>query len=237
MLPEDLVPWVGKLVVLSLKNGESTTAHVLYVDRRGGDLFVDVLSSNRPYPDSERRAFAIPFGRILSMCPAPARVSFRRPLPSLDSCYADYGALDRAVIFLPLILIFVISIVLFAAFLTDLSWGTPIASLIIYTELMILMTFSAQRGQQRYLFRCPVVRRQIPELLKRHLGFSAVLFVLETLALDLRSHFSAWWFTANGRNIPPLYIALFIVFIALAMTQGLTSRTILQRAHLEYSAT
>jgi hypothetical protein len=234
MRPEDLAPWVDKLVVLSLKNGESTTAHVLYVDRRGCDLFIDVISSNRSYPDTERRAFAIPFGRILSVCPAPACVSPRRPLPSLDSCYADYGALDRPVLFLPLVLLFVLSIVLFAAFLTDLSWGTTIASLIIYTELMILMTFSAQRGQQRYLFKCPVVRSQIPELLKRHLGFSAALFILETLALDLRSHLSAWWLTANGRNVPPFYVGLFILFIALSMSQGITSRSLLQRAHLEH---
>jgi hypothetical protein len=234
MLPEDLAPWVDKLVVLSLKNGESTIAHVLYVDRRRCDLFIDVISSNRSYPDSERRAFTIPFGRILSVRSAPPGVSPRRPLPSLDSCYADYGALDRIFLFLPIILLFVLSIVLFAAFLTDLSWGTPIASLTIYTELMILMTFSAQRGQQRYLFKCRVVRSLIPELLKRHLGFSATLFVLETAALDLRPHFSVWWLTANGRNIPPFYLGLFIFLAALGMTQAITNRSLLQRAHLEH---
>jgi hypothetical protein len=230
MLPENLAPWVDKLVILSLKNGESTTAHVLYVDKRGCDLVVDVLDSNRCYPGSEHRAFAIPCGRILSLRSAPPGLKPRRPLPSLDQCYAEYGGLDRISLFLPIILLFTGSF----GFLAFLSFNSRWLSLIAYTALVVLLTFSAQRGQQRYLFTCPVVRSQLPRLLKRHFSYSVSLFVIDTLAFDFRSRFPAWWLTANGRNIPPFYIGLFIVFMALGMTQSITSRSLLQRAHLEH---
>ena len=74
MLVQDLTPWQDKLAVLTLGDGESTTVHILYVDSEYNDIIVDVLASNRPYPGSDHRAFAIPFGRILSVGPSPARL-------------------------------------------------------------------------------------------------------------------------------------------------------------------
>lgn len=189
--PEDLNPWVDKLVVLSLTDGESTTAHVLSVDLRGRALIVDVLSSSRPYPDSEHRAYAIPLGRILSVFPGPAGLSPRRALPSPDPCYPGYGAFDRLFLFAPIILLIVPGSVILFIFLGDLAYGIQFASLIIYTAAVVLITFSAQSGQQRYLFTCPVVKSQIPCLARRHVGFLVALFVFETIAFYLRPHLPA----------------------------------------------
>lgn len=234
MLPEDLNPWVDKLAILSLKGGESTTVHVLYVDRKGCDLIVDVLSSNRPYPDSEHRAFPIPFRRILSVCPAPAGLSPRRPLPSPDPCRAEYGSLDRILLFGPVVLFMVFGSLFLFIFLEDLPYGIQLASIISYTTAVFLITFSAQKRQQRYLFTCPVVHSQLSRLAQRHVGFLAILFVLQTAALSLRSRMPANWFVASGRNMPPFTLALFILCMGLGFTQVFTNRSLLERAHLEH---
>jgi len=228
MLPEDLAPWVDKLAVLSLKDGESTTAHVL--DLRGVDLIVDVLSSNRPYPDSEHRAFAIPFRRILSVCPAPSGLSPRRALPAPDPCYSDYCGFVRILAFVPVILLIGPGSVVLFVMLQEFPYGTQFASLIVYTAATVLGTFSAAKGQQRYLFTCPVVGSQLSRLFQRHVGFLAALFMVETAAFHLRPHLSAYWRTGK-----PFEVTVGILCLCLYSAQMFSNRFLLKRAHLERS--
>src|ERR1035438_10355747 len=62
------------------------------------------------------------------------------------------STLDRPALFLPLILIMFASFAFLFA-LADLPYGVQIGSLVPYTALVVLGTFSAQRGQQPYLPR------------------------------------------------------------------------------------
>ena len=123
--------------------------------------------------------------------------------------------------------------VLFAV-LADRPYGIQLASQVAYTAAVILYTFSSNRGLQRYLFRCPFVRPQLPRLAFRHIGFLAVLFVLQTGALQLRPRLSPSWFVASGwRDTTRFELTLGILCAALAFTEIATNRSFLNRAHFE----
>jgi hypothetical protein len=70
------------------------------------------------------------------------------------------------------------------------------------------------------------------------MGFLAVLFVLLTVALQLRPHLPASWLIASGgkRSLPTLTIVLFILSACLALVQILTNRSLLDRVHAEHHA-
>jgi len=128
------------------------------------------------------------------------------------------------------------SSVLFAVW-ADRPYGFQLASQVAYTPAVILYTFSRNNnGMQRYLFSCPVIRAQLPRLAFRHIGFIAVLFVLQTGALQLRPRLSPSWFAASGwRDTNRYELALGILCVALAVTETATNRASLNRAHLEYN--
>jgi len=120
--------------------------------------------------------------------------------------------------------------------MANLRYGIQCASLIPYTALVILATFSALRGQQPYFFECPIVHRNLPRLARRHGGFLATLVVLETIALPLRPHLPASWLITTGKDGSPFTITLFILCMCLALAQILSNRSLLERAHLEQQA-
>jgi hypothetical protein len=137
---------------------------------------------------------------------------------------------DRPATFLPLILVMLASsILLFTS--AGLSYLIQFASLIPYTSLVLLSTFSAQRGQQPYFFECPVVSRTLPRLAWRHCGFLAGLVIFETLAVLLRPNLPASWLVAKGKDGSPFAMGLFAFGACLAFTQALSNRSILERAH------
>jgi hypothetical protein len=67
--------------------------------------------------------------------------------------------------------------------------------------------------------------------------FVAVLFVLLTAALQLRSHMPPSWLVASGapKSLSHLTTVLFILSACLALAQILTNRSLLNRAHNERS--
>jgi hypothetical protein len=84
----------------------------------------------------------------------------------------------------------------------------------------------------RFLFDCPFVRPQLPRLARRHVGFLAVLFVLQTGVLRLRTVLSPSWFAPTGpKGSSPFEIALEILCFALALAEIANIRSILDRAH------
>lgn len=120
-------------------------------------------------------------------------------------------------------------------FLADHPYGIQFASTIGYSAAAILYTFSSNRGLPRYLFSCLVVREQLYRLALRHFAFLIALFAIETTALELRPRMPAWWLVAHGRDMPPFTLVLFILCGSLLLTQVLTNRSALKRAHLEHS--
>jgi hypothetical protein len=127
------------------------------------------------------------------------------------------------------------SIVLFIL-LAGHRYGIQFASIVVYSAAAVLYTFSKYRGtSQRYLFSCPVVRGQLYRLTMRHFAFLIALFAVETAALQLRPKMPAWWFISHGRSTPPFEWALFTLCGSLLLTQVLTNRSVLKRAHLHHS--
>jgi hypothetical protein len=142
------------------------------------------------------------------------------------------STLDRPALFLPLILIMFASFAFLFA-LADLPYGVQIGSLVPYTALVVLGTFSAQRGQQPYFFECSVVRQTMPRLVRRHGGFLVAVVVLETIAFHLARYLPASWLIAKGKNVSPFAITLCVLCLCLAFVQVLSNRSLLERAHLK----
>jgi len=236
MLVEDLTPWQGYVATLVLDGGETMIARILRIDPDDNTLIVDVLGSNRPYPGSDQRAFAIPLGRILSVTPAPAGLGPRRPLPPPDPCRLPVTDMPRRIAFM---MLFFLILGPGGAFLFYWLVGKPNgfqwASMIVYSAAVPFLTFTRTRGLKRhYLFRCPFVRPQLPQLALRHAGFLAALFILETAAFQYQSRLPAFIINGNVGSMPTFDFILMVLCIALLLVQVLTNRKLLDRAHLEY---
>jgi hypothetical protein len=152
-------------------------------------------------------------------------------------CYDNKrSTFDRPELFIPLLLLmFVSSIFLFT--LADLPYGIPLATIVPYTALIILTTFSAQRGQQPYFFECSIVGQIFPRLVWRHGIFLAAILALEAIALHYRSDLPAWWLVSTGKDGSPFTITLCILCGCIAFTQILSNRSLLDRAHVESDIT
>ena len=92
-----------------------------------------------------------------------------------------------------------------------------------------------RNNMQPFLLSCPVVRRQLPLLVRRYLGFLAALFVLQTTALKLRPNLPA------HLSSPSPSASLFAVILGclcacLAIVHVLSNRSLLERAHLSVQA-
>jgi hypothetical protein len=154
----------------------------------------------------------------------------------LDPCSASSTFSIERFVFFTLVFLTMVpgSLVLFIL-LGDRPYGIQFASMVAYTAAVVLYTFARNRGLQRYLFDCPFVRRVLPRLALRHVVFLIALFVLETLALQLRPHLPAFWLVASSgrRSMPPFTMMLFILCGCLALAQIISNRAILDRAHRE----
>lgn len=235
MLAEDFVPWQDKLAVFITYDGERTTAHILFVDLKRNELIVDALTSNRPYPESDHRGFIIPVGSIVSVGPAPSGLQARRPTPPPDPCRIPQPLSGSRFAVLAGLFFTMIPGGVILLFLTaDWPYGVQLASIIMYTAAVALYTFSSNKGQQPYLLSCPVVHNELSRLLKRHVGFLAALVLFLTAALQIRPHLSNWWITSSARDESPFVVMLFIFGGCLAVTQIISNRSLLERAHLQF---
>jgi hypothetical protein len=112
-------------------------------------------------------------------------------------------------------------------------YGIQLASIVIYTAAVALYTFSRNRiGAQPFLLSCPVVRRELPRLIRRHLGFLAALFIAQTTALNFRANLPAHFAMPSSRFASPFTLILAVFCLCLAIVQTLTNRSLLNRAHL-----
>ena len=162
--------------------------------------------------------------------------SSMNPSTTVDSCLAPPSfSLERFMLFLPIFLTMIFGGGLLFVLFADRLLGIQLASLVSYTSAIVLYTFSANRGMQRYLFRCPIVKPQFPRLVIRHMAFVCILLILLTAALQLRPHLPAWWFATSreSRSMPPFIAALFVLSALLALAQILTNRSLLERAHID----
>lgn len=160
-------------------------------------------------------------------------VAFNQASDWKDPCLTrDYISFPRLVAFAILFLTF-IGGGIFLALLEYRPYGIQFASMVMYTAAVALYTFSRNRnGAQPFLLSCPVVRRQLPRLIRRHLGFLAVLFVAQTMALNLRPNLPAHWVTPSSRDASPYAFIVGVFCLCLAVAQVLSNRSLLENAHL-----
>lgn len=150
-----------------------------------------------------------------------------------DPCLArDYISFPRLVVFALLFLSF-IGGGIFLALLEDRPYGIQFTSMAMYSAAVALYTFSRNRnGAQPFLLSCPVVRQQLPRLIRRHMCFLAALFVGQTTALKLRPNLPAHWVTPSSRDASPFALILGVLCLCLGAAQILSNRSLLEDAHL-----
>jgi hypothetical protein len=149
-----------------------------------------------------------------------------------DPCLTrDYISFPRLVVFVLLFLTF-IGGAIFLALLEYRPYGIQFTSMVIYTAAVALYTFSRNRnGAQPFLLSCPVVLRQLPRLIRRHLGFLAALFIAQTTALKLRPNLPTHWVTPSSRDASPFAFVLGLLCLCLGVAQVLSNRSLLEDAH------
>ncbi len=150
-----------------------------------------------------------------------------------DPCLTRQPTMLRAAV-LVLLFLAILGGIIFLIMLADRPCGIQFGSIVIDTAAVAFYTFSRNRNDnQPFLLSCPVVRRQLPRLIRRHLGFLAILLIVETTALGLRPNLPARLITPSSATDPsPFAITVGCVFACLAIVQVLTNRSLLERAHL-----
>ena len=112
-------------------------------------------------------------------------------------------------------------------------YGIQVSSIVIDTAAVTLYTFSRNRNNmQPFLLSCPIVRRQIPLLIRRHVAFLAALFIVQTIVLELRPKLPEYLFTPRSTDPSLFAVILGVLFGCLAVVQILSNRSLLERAHL-----
>jgi hypothetical protein len=160
-------------------------------------------------------------------------VAFNRASDLKDPCLTrDYISFPRLVVF-ALLFLTCIGGGISLALLKYRPYGVQSASMVMYTAAVALYTFSRNRnGAQPFLLSCPVVRHQLPRLIRRHLGFLGALFIAQTTAFKLRPNLPVHLVTPSSRDASPFAIILGVFCLCLAIAQVLSNRSLLENAHL-----
>jgi hypothetical protein len=238
-MPDSEFPqWLDKTEVslfgiLTLDNGKQITAQITAFDEESGEISFDVISPNYPHANDGEVHQTIQASRIVSFDPQPRTV---QPWPYSDPCRGGSFSLARFVLMATIFLCLIIgSIPLFLS-MTKKPYGFQEASAIVYTIFEAFFTFAATGRWRRFLFTCPAVQPQLPRLLWRHLGCLIGLFALQTAALAARPNLPDWWNIPDRKGSTPFELVLMLLCVGLWYAQVYTNRSLLDRAHREFSA-
>jgi hypothetical protein len=227
----------GAVGVLTLDDGERMTAEVVRFDDERDELVVDVISRKRSHRDGGQDGHAIPVSRIVSFQPQPRAA---QSWPFSDPCRGKSSS-ARVVLMATLFLGMTVGSLPLFFLLMKRPYGFQAASAIVYTIFAVFFTF-ARTGTRTgkdippYMFTCPAVQPQFSRLLWRHLGFLVTLFVLQTAALATRPNLPEWWNIKERKGGTPFDLALMLLCLGLGYVQAFTNRSLLDRAHREFSA-
>lgn len=109
---------------------------------------------------------------------------------------------------------------------------TLLAAVVGYTAAVMLYGFARNKnGIQAFLFTCPVVVSQYPRLLKRHAAFLVVLVVIVTITVKNKPNHLESQPISRGNAESPFFLFVGLPIAALALTEILTNRGVLERAH------
>jgi hypothetical protein len=230
---------VGTLGVLTLANGERITAQVVGLNEDGDRLSIQVIPSEgftRKGLRTRRSHRNIPLHRIASFQPQP---HLMEQWPFSDPCRHKSSG-PRILLMSAIFLCMSFGWMLPVALLKGTTYGPQVASLVSYTLFVLFFTFATtgSRGGGNvpgYKFTCPAVELQIPRLLWRHLICLITLFGIETAGRAVHPYLPNWWNVQDKKGSTPFEIALLLLAIGLAMTEILTNKSLLDRAHREFS--
>jgi hypothetical protein len=153
-----------------------------------------------------------------------------------DPCLTQKGSILRFAV-LTLLFFTMVGGIGFLILFANRPYRIQVSSIVIDTAAVALYTFSRNRNNmQPFLLSCPIVRRQIPLLIRRHVGFLAALFIVQTTALDLRPKLPEYLITPGGTDPSLFAVILGVLFGCLAVVQTLSNRSLLERAHLSAQA-
>jgi drug/metabolite transporter (DMT)-like permease len=153
-----------------------------------------------------------------------------------DPCLTQKGSILRFAV-LTFLFFTMLGGVGFLILFANRPYGIQVISIVIDTAAVALYSFSRNRNNmQPFLLSCPVVRRQIPLLIRRHLGFLVALFIIQTTALELRPKLPEYLITPRGTDPSLFAVILGVVFGFLAVVQILSNRSLLERAHISAQA-
>ena len=232
---------VGTLAVLTLANGERIRAQVVGLNEEGDRLSVQVFPSEGFTPKglpARRSHRYIPLQRIVSFEPRPDLMD---QWPFSDPCRDISISHPRSDVLTIIFLCMIIGSSPLFLLLVKRPFGLQEASIITYTLFQVFFTFARTGGGASggnvppFKFTCPAVEPQIPRLLWRHLGFLIALVVLQTALIAARPHLPYWWIIKDRKGGSPYDVAFLLLCLGLAFTQVRTNRSLLDRAHREYS--
>lgn len=229
----------GTIGVLTLDDGERMTAQVVRFDDERDELVVAVVSPKCSHGNGDRDGQAIPISRIVSFQPQ-ARAA--HPWPYSDPCRSRSFSWGRFLLMAALFLSLIVGGGALGFFLGVKSpYAFLAASAIVYTIFVVFFTFARTgtrtgKDMPPYMFTCPAVQPQLSRLLRRHLGFLIALFALQTAALATHPNWPDWWNIEDRRGTTPFDLALLLVCFGLGFAQVFTNRSLLDRAHREFSA-
>ena len=229
---------VGAVGVLTLESGERVTAEVVGLNEEGDRLSIKVITPDRPPRNGRRNHRTILLHQIISFEPQPDLMAH---WPFSDPCRDLSLSNPRFIVLTTIFLCLIVGSVPLFLLLASRSWGLQAASIITYTLFEVFFTFARQGGGVSgpdvppFKFTCLAVEPQIPRLLWRHFGFVLALFVVQTAMLAARPHLPPWWNTQDRKGFTPFDGALLLLCFGLAWTQVRTNRSLLNRAHREFS--
>ena len=230
---------VGAVGVLKLEGGERVTAEVVRLNDETDRLSVKVISPDRALENGRRNHRTIPLHRIVSFEPQPDLMA---QWPFSDPCRDVSLSNPRFIVLTTIFLCLIVGSIPLFLLLISRPYGLQEASIITYTLFEVFFTFARTGGGLSggnvppFKFTCPAVEPQIPPLLWRHLGFLLALFVVQTAMLAVRPHLPDWWNMQDRKGSTPFDGAFFLLCFGLAWTQVRTNRSLLDRAHREFTA-
>ena len=226
---------IGEVVRITLVDGEQLTAELDTID---DDLRLHLrpLASGGDGANEDAQERILPYQQIKTYA---AQEEIQKQWPYCDPCRNPEIHARRILLMFGVFLSATLGSLLLFVMFSGKPYGIQLGTVFSYTMGVLFLTFAhtGNRGGKDlppYMFTCPAVRSQLARLLLRHVLFLCGALVLETALLSLRTHGVEWPMLKNGDD--PLNLITMIAIIGVGYFEMYGNRSILKRAHKEYSA-